>query len=76
MYVRMRIARVENVRPKTSTRMVFVWSLDGSMGSGVTPGGGVPAGPLSRAWVSCSGVNVMVVAAMTIYEAKLEKIVL
>lgn len=42
--------------------------------SGVTPGGGVPAGPLSS-WVSCSCVDVMVVATISICEAQLWEVI-
>lgn len=49
VYVRRKIARVEHVRPKTSTIMMYLYIVDGTLRFGVTPGGGAPAGPLSRA---------------------------
>ena len=73
VYVRRKIANVEHVRPKTSTRIVYLLTVDGSLRFGVTPWGGAPAGPLSRAWVCCSAAGVVVVDAMAVNEAKLEE---
>ena len=73
MYVRRKIANVEHVRPKTSTRMMYLLIVDGSFTFGITPGGGAPAGSLSRAWVCCSAVGVIVVDGMAINEAELER---
>lgn len=65
VYMRTRTAREASPTQNTRVVMIIVFMLDGFSKFGVTPRGGVPAGPFSIDWTD-SGVRAVVGVAMMI----------